>query len=115
MKRSSHPPPKVETHPPSVRSRHSHTHPNWRATNPPSTFPRGHLSYYRTIKPPTSCIAFRARVDYEGEEGERAVLGTAGEEAVYLWDLDEVGRVEVIRIKEEDRCPIQVSFNTDVG
>jgi hypothetical protein len=36
-------------------------------------------------------------VDYEEVEGkERAVLGTAGEEAVYIWDLDEEGRVETI-------------------
>lgn len=36
------------------------------------------------------------------------MLGTAGEEAVYLWDLEEEGKVEVIRFKEEDRQRIQV-------
>ncbi|WVQ78842.1 hypothetical protein IAT38_000933 [Cryptococcus sp. DSM 104549] len=51
--------------------------------------PRGHLTYSKTIRPPTSCMAFRARVDKEDQEGERVVLATAGEEAVYIWGLDD--------------------------
>ena len=59
--------------------------------------PKGHLAYYRTINPPTPCRAFRARVDHEGQLGKaRAVLGTAGQEAAYIWDLDEEGKVETI-------------------
>lgn len=74
---------------------YSHTHPDFTKKTRP--LPRGHLAFYRRIVPSTPCIAFRARVDYPGEEGkERAVLGTAGQEAVYIWDLDEEGRVETI-------------------
>jgi hypothetical protein len=56
------------------------------------------LGYYRKISPATPYIAFKAGIDNAGIEGEeRAVLATAGEEAVYIWDLEEEGRVETIR------------------
>ena len=71
--------------------------------------PRGHVAYYRHIIPPTDCIAFRARVDNLGKPNERAVLGTAGEEGVYLWDLEDQERVERIMIPLEQRQRIQVS------
>lgn len=73
----------------------SHTHSGFNKSTVP--LPRGHLAFYRKIVPPTPCIAFRARVDYEDVEGkERAVLASAGEEAIYIWDLDEEGSVETI-------------------
>ena len=71
--------------------------------------PRGHLSFFRRIMPPTDCIAFRARLDHEGTDLERAVLGTAGEEAVYIWDLDDEDYVERIDISPEQQRRIQVS------
>lgn len=71
--------------------------------------PRGHLAFYRRIMPPTDCIAFRARLDHEGTERERAVLGTAGEEAVFIWDLDDTEYVERIDILPEHQRRIQVS------
>lgn len=77
--------------------------------------PRGHLSFYRQIIPPTDCIAFRARLDNEGTAQERAVLGTAGTEAVYIWDLDDPSRVEKIPIAETDRQRIQVRRLRDGG
>lgn len=43
------------------------------------------------------------------------MLGTAGEEAVYLWDLEEEGKVEVIRFKEEDRERVQVGGDAAVA
>lgn len=68
-------------------------------TKKTESLPRGHLGFYRKISPPTPCIAFRARVDNEDVEGkERALLATAGEEAVYVWDLDDEGSLETIRI-----------------
>lgn len=113
--RSSHPPP-----PPSARPEMSykyvgsmidpHYEPkeDWAQTG--RKLSRGHLSWYRAITPPTECVAFRARVDHKGVPGkERAVLATAGEEGVYLWDLDEPDRVESIPIKPQNQAKIQVS------
>jgi hypothetical protein len=60
--------------------------------------PKGHLGFYRKITPPTPCIAFRARIDHEDVQGkERALLATAGEQAVYIWDLDDEESLETIR------------------
>lgn len=61
---------------------------------------RGHLTYYKTLRPATECWAFRARMDNEGREGERPVLGTAGREAIYLFGLAD-DRVETIRIRHQ--------------
>jgi hypothetical protein len=69
----------------------------------------------RTIKPPTACDAFRVRVDHEDDEGlERPLLGTAGEEAMYLWDLEDESRVETIKVdlESEGDDRIKVSPNT---
>ncbi|ORX34848.1 hypothetical protein BD324DRAFT_635358 [Kockovaella imperatae] len=75
--------------------------------------PRGHLLYYRTISPPTECHAFRARVDREGQK-ERAVLATAGSEALYIWDLDDASRVERISIPQGQRHSVQyVEFDEE--
>ncbi|KAL7424670.1 hypothetical protein Q5752_000354 [Cryptotrichosporon argae] len=62
----------------------------WTATTPDaaSPLPKGHLAYFRTLVPPTSCNAFRARVDREFQDGERAVVATAGSDAAYVWDLE---------------------------
>lgn len=103
----------------------SHTHSSWRprqlmpssAVNddengnrlePP---PRGHLEYYRKIAPPTACRAFRARADRAGTEGERAMLATAGERGVHIWDLEDESRpAEIVSIPEEEEdIDIQVS------
>ena len=57
------------------------------------------MAYYRTITPPTPCIAFRVRVDHEEEEGkERVMLATAGEAAVYIFDLEERAVTETIKL-----------------
>jgi hypothetical protein len=65
--------------------------------------PRGALAFYREIFPPTECRAYRARLDDEGTERERAMLGAAGPEAVYIWDLDEVAcSPEVILMTSEE-------------
>ncbi|KAK8861662.1 hypothetical protein IAR55_002485 [Kwoniella newhampshirensis] len=79
------------------------------------TPPRGHLTYFRTIRPPTNCLAFRARVDHEDvEEDARVVLGTAGEEAVYIWDLEDKGKVETYPIPESQReRPNYIEFDDD--
>ncbi|OWZ74506.1 hypothetical protein C365_06841 [Cryptococcus neoformans Bt85] len=61
---------------------------------------RGHLTYYKTLRPATECWAFRARMDNEGQEGERPVLGTAGREAIYLFGLAD-NRVETIQIRHQ--------------
>ena len=75
---------------------HSHTGPSFDKTTQP--LPKGHLGFYRKIDPPTPCVAFRARVDQEDVEGkERALLATAGSQAVYIWDLEEGELVETIR------------------
>lgn len=74
--------------------------------------PRGHLGLYRKIDPPTPCVAFRARIDHEVEGKERALLATAGEKAVYIFDLEEEGNVETIRTDlTGDR--IQVSYRSE--
>ncbi|WVQ78841.1 hypothetical protein IAT38_000932 [Cryptococcus sp. DSM 104549] len=51
--------------------------------------PRGHLTYSKTIRPPTEYFMLRARVYHENEEGERAVLATVGRDAIYIWGLDD--------------------------
>lgn len=61
---------------------------------------RGHLTYYKTLRPATECWAFRARMDKEGQEGERPVLGTAGREAIYLFGLADA-MVETIQIQHQ--------------
>ncbi|ORY29786.1 hypothetical protein BCR39DRAFT_162382 [Naematelia encephala] len=114
IQRSSHPPPKEKTA--VALSSQSLTHFSWRPNQDDTTpLPRGHLSFYRTIQPPTACIAFRARVDYEGIEGkERAVLATAGDEAIYIWDLDDEKKVEVIQVPQEHRLRTRyVEFDED--
>ncbi|WVO14733.1 hypothetical protein L204_102371 [Cryptococcus depauperatus] len=60
--------------------------------------PRGHLTYYKTIRPPTDCWAFRARVDRECQEEERPVVGLAGEQAIYIYGLAD-GGLESIPIR----------------
>lgn len=86
----------------------SHTHASFNAKTDP--LPRGHLRFYRKITPPTLCNAFRARVDHEDIEGkERAVLATAGPEAIYIWDLDEEGKVETVKVDIDDGERISVS------
>lgn len=70
--------------------------------------PRGHLAFYRQIIPPTTCRAFRARIDRAGTPEERAVLGTAGIEAVYLYDLDDPSLVETIPLESSERIRLQV-------
>ena len=75
---------------------HSHTHSSFNKTTHP--LPKGHLGFYRKIDPPTPCVAFRARIDQEDVEGkERALLATAGSQAVYIWDLEEGELIETIR------------------
>ena len=75
---------------------HSHIHSSFNKTTQP--LPKGHLGFYKKIDPPTPCIAFRARIDQEDVEGkERALLATAGSQAVYIWDLEEGEIVETIR------------------
>lgn len=70
---------------------------------------RGSLEFYRLIIPPTWCRAFRARVDYEGTPDERAVLCTAGSAGVFVWDLDDVNRVDTIPFDPTDHTDINVS------
>ncbi|WWD16419.1 hypothetical protein CI109_100845 [Kwoniella shandongensis] len=84
-------------------------------SQPPAPPPRGHLTYFRTIRPPTDCLAFRARIDKENVEGQaRAVLGTAGEEAVYIWDLEDEGRMETYHIPPHQReRPNYIEFDDD--
>ncbi|WVQ78840.1 hypothetical protein IAT38_000931 [Cryptococcus sp. DSM 104549] len=91
-------------------SRTAYTQPSPRSEDIP---PRGHLTYNKTIRPPTSCSASRARVDKEGQEGERAVFATAGKEAVYIWGLDddECERYSIPR--EEQVQPMYVEFEDD--
>jgi hypothetical protein len=91
---------------------HSHTHSSFNKTTQP--LPKGHLAFYKKIDPPTPCIAFRARIDQENVEGkERALLATAGSQAVYIWDLEEGEIVETIRTDlTGDR--IQVSLKEKV-
>ncbi len=57
------------------------------------------LRWYKALTPPTPCRAFRARTD---ERTGRAMLATAGIEAIYLWDLDE-GSYEAIPITDDDQ------------
>ncbi len=114
--RSNHPTPSPLKRSRLSRTARSHTHPSFHPDQPStSKLPRGHLAYYRTIKPPTACNAFRVRADHEDEEGlERPVLGTAGEEAMYLWDLEDGSRVETIKVdlESEGDDRIKVSPNT---
>ena len=109
--RSSRPTPPPAKRSNLSRTSHSLSNPTYRPDQPSSVkLARGHLAYYRTIAPPTPCIAFRARVDYEDEEGkEKAVLGTAGAEAAYLWDLEDESKVETIKLGPEIQGRIQVS------
>lgn len=102
ISRSSHPSPSCPL-PREAASSLSHTHPTWKpqsthTTSETEALPRGHLAFYRKITPPTACRAFRARVDREVTDQERVMLGTAGEEGVYLWDLDDETRKEVVEI-----------------
>lgn len=77
----------------------------------PPFLPDGGLAFYRQVTPPTPCHAFRARLDGEGTKDERVILGTAGQEAVYLWDVeDENQEPEVITFPEA--VEITVSPNT---
>nr|ODN85592.1 hypothetical protein L203_04842 [Cryptococcus depauperatus CBS 7841] len=46
--------------------------------------PRGHLTYYKTIRPPTDCWAFRARVDRECQEEERPVYIEFDDDHVFI-------------------------------
>ncbi|ADV25222.1 hypothetical protein I305_05875 [Cryptococcus gattii E566] len=75
---------------------------------------RGHLTYYKTLRPATECWAFRARMDKEGQEGERPVLGTAGREAIYLFGLADA-MVETIQIQHQhvDRDISYIEFDDD--
>ncbi|WVQ93502.1 hypothetical protein IAU59_000576 [Kwoniella sp. CBS 9459] len=90
----------------------NYTPPRPSAENQPP--PRGHLTYYRTIRPPTECFAFRARVDKEDTEDERAVLGTAGAQGAYIFDLEDENRVERYAFTESDRSqPNYIEFDDD--
>ncbi|KIR31992.1 hypothetical protein I307_04890 [Cryptococcus deuterogattii 99/473] len=75
---------------------------------------RGHLTYYKTLRPATECWAFRARMDKEGQEGERPVLGTAGREAIYLFGLADA-MVETIQIQHQhvDRDISYIEFDDE--
>ncbi|WVF65873.1 hypothetical protein IAT40_000610 [Kwoniella sp. CBS 6097] len=89
-----------------------YTPPRPSADNP--TPPRGHLTYYRTIRPPTECFAFRARVDKADTEGERAVLGTAGAQGAYIFDLEDGSKMERYAFTEpETRRPNYIEFDDD--
>ncbi|OCF40071.1 hypothetical protein I317_06146 [Kwoniella heveanensis CBS 569] len=72
--------------------------------------PRGHLTYYRTIRPPTECFAFRARVDRADTDDERAVLGTAGAQGAYIFDLEDESKVERYTFTEPETRRPNVSY-----
>lgn len=75
----------------------SHTHPDiFIPEDPDSPLPRGHYAHFRTLSPPTSCIAFRLHVDAADSNSPRAVLASAGSEAIYIWHLEEDQPMEAI-------------------
>lgn len=49
---------------------------------------RGGLGFYRILTPPTECSAFRVRTDFAGTVHERTVACIAGDEGVYVYDVE---------------------------
>jgi hypothetical protein len=77
---------------------------------------RGVLAFYREIippnYPPSPALPFKVRVDAEGTEKERVMLGMATEHHIYLWDVeDENKAVEIFEIPQEEfEVSVQVSL-----
>ncbi|WRT65783.1 uncharacterized protein IL334_002732 [Kwoniella shivajii] len=86
------------------------------STDRSSIPPRGHLTYYKSIRPRTECFAFRARVDKEYTEDERLMFGTSSGTEAYIYNLQSENNsdMEKFVFERDDRGrPNYIEFDDD--
>jgi hypothetical protein len=87
----------------------SNAHSGYEPSRISERLPRGHLTFYRMIQPPSKCMAYKIRLDPGGVDGQAGVvLVFAAREAIYIWGLVDENERQVIPIEPGDRCDVEV-------